>query len=370
MARTYRRYSRSRCAASGLRAGFGVFAAVLALVLTGCAHSSAPVPATVPAGTSVVIGGAVGSADEPSRLPAVSSAGRGNPFAGARLYVDPMTAAATALRQTKNDTATTRAIARIASQPVAYWAGGEVSQVRAQVAGVTAAARAVGALPLLVAYNIPDRDCAGPSGGGATDPATYRAWIEQFAAGIGAGPAVVVLEPDALANIDCLTPADQQIRYGLLAAAVKTLTARHVSVYLDGGNSHWQTPAVMAARLTAAGVAGARGFALNVSNFNPTAEEVRYGGAIDNAMNRLSHFVVDTSRNGVGAAPGREWCNPPGRALGRNATITTGSPLADAFLWIKRPGESDGTCGGGPPPGDWWTPYAVGLANRAPSNPQ
>jgi endoglucanase len=314
----------------------------------------------------VAIGGAVGIADDPAAGPPASSSGPKNPFIGARLYVDSTTAAAKALARTKNDPTASRAIARISGQPVAYWVSGTaVSDVRAQVAGETNAARAVGAIPLLVAYDIPGRDCSGHSGGGAASADDYRAWISEFAAGIGSAPAVVILEPDALANADCLSPDAQRTRFGLLSFAVNTLSARHVSIYLDGGNSHWRTPAVMAARLLAAGVAHARGFALNVANFNPTAEEIPYGEAIDAAMRHLSHFVIDTSRNGLGAAPGREWCNPPGRALGHTPSVATGNSLADAFLWVKRPGESDGTCNGGPAAGSWWTPYAVGLADRA-----
>jgi endoglucanase len=50
----------------------------------------------------------------------------------------------------------------------------------------------------------------------------------------------------------------------------------------------------------------------------------------------------------------------------------------DAFLWVKRPGESDGQCTRGtagpedpvygavdPPAGQWWAEYAHGLAQRA-----
>jgi len=37
----------------------------------------------------------------------------------------------------------------------------------------------------------------------------------------------------------------------------------------------------------------------------------------------------------------------------------------DAFLWIKIPGESDGTCQGCPPAGTWWPAYALGLARNA-----
>ncbi|MFD9504257.1 glycoside hydrolase family 6 protein [Streptomyces sp. NPDC060035] len=40
----------------------------------------------------------------------------------------------------------------------------------------------------------------------------------------------------------------------------------------------------------------------------------------------------------------QEWCNPPDRGLGARPTIRTGSPLHDATLWIKIPGELDGLC--------------------------
>ncbi|RKN54957.1 endoglucanase, partial [Streptomyces klenkii] len=77
-----------------------------------------------------------------------------------------------------------------------------------------------------------------------------------------------------------------------------------------------------------------------------------------------AHFVIDTSRNGNGPYEGTDepWCNPPGRALGDAPTAGTGDPLVDAYLWIKRPGESDGECRGGPPAGQWWPEYALALA--------
>ena len=67
-------------------------------------------------------------------------------------------------------------------------------------------------------------------------------------------------------------------------------------------------------------------------------------------------------RNGAGPAPGDDWCNPSGRALGDRPTAATGDRLVDALLWVKRPGESDGACNGGPPAGEWWADYALGLA--------
>ena len=55
-----------------------------------------------------------------------------------------------------------------------------------------------GTVPILVAYNIPDRDCGNHSSGGAANVADYKKWIDGFAAGIGDHKVVVILEPDAL----------------------------------------------------------------------------------------------------------------------------------------------------------------------------
>jgi endoglucanase len=123
--------------------------------------------------------------------------------------------------------------------------------------------------------------------------------------------------------------------------------------------------------LRAAGVAKARGFSLNVSNFAWTRDEIAYGRAISRRLGG-KHFVLDTSRNGRGPLPQSQWkkdedgwCNPWDRALGRPPSVQPGVPLVDAFLWVKHPGESDGTCNGGPPSGEWWPDYALGLARRA-----
>lgn len=45
--------------------------------------------------------------------------------------------------------------------------------------------RAKGTVPVLVGYNIPCRDCAQFSAGGATNTADYPVWIDGFAAGTG-----------------------------------------------------------------------------------------------------------------------------------------------------------------------------------------
>ena len=81
-----------------------------------------------------------------------------------------------------------------------------------------------------------------------------------------------------------------------------------------------------------------------------------------------ANFVIDTSRNGAGPVEGDPlyWCNPTGRALGVAPTANTGNPQIDAFLWVKRPGESDGSCGRGEPgAGTFVNQYAVDLARNA-----
>ncbi len=110
----------------------------------------------------------------------------------------------------------------------------------------------------------------------------------------------------------------------------------------------------------------ADGFALNVSNFQTDQASSVVRRQPCRAALGGKHFVVDTSRNGNGPYTGTEsWCNPPGRALGAPPTTATGRPRLDAYLWIKRPGESDGTCRGGPAAGQWWPAYALELARNA-----
>jgi endoglucanase len=121
----------------------------------------------------------------------------------------------------------------------------------------------------------------------------------------------------------------------------------------------------MADRLAGAGVREANGFSLNVSNYVATDKNIRYGKEISEILGGDVPFVIDTSRNGRGEAPGGEWCNPEGRGLGHAPTAVTGDPLVHAFLWVKRPGESDGACNGGPEAGAWFEKRALELSENA-----
>lgn len=290
-----------------------------------------------------------------------------NPLAGARFFVDPYS---NAKRQADlwraSRPADAEAMDQIARRSQADWFGDWNRDVRAEVAARVTAITQTGALPVLVAYNIPIRDCNSHSAGGAANADAYRSWIQAFAAGIGTRRAVVVLEPDGLAALDCLTPAQRLARQQMFLEAVGILKAQPgVAVYLDAGNANWQPATVMATRLQAAGIAKADGFALNVSNFHTNRDNIAFGEQLSKLIGD-KHFVIDTSRNGLGGTTDYEWCNPSGRALGHPPTASTGHALVDAFLWIKRPGESDGTCNGGPSAGGWWADYALGLAQRMP----
>jgi endoglucanase len=282
-----------------------------------------------------------------------------------QLYHDPLASS----RRAPADWLATQPLAaaqinELAKRPTALWFGDWNADVQTEVAE-RLQQLTEGEVAVIVAYNIPARDCGGYSRGGAVSDELYIAWVDALARGIADHQAMVILEPDALAGLDCLPEELQTRRIELLRTAVTTLANRpNISTYIDAGHSRWQPAEVMAQRLRQAGVDRAQGFSLNVSNFNTTQEETVYGQQLSN-LSGGAHFVIDTSRNGNGPAPNNEWCNPAGRSVGEQPTLETGHPLVDGFLWVKIPGESDGTCNGGPEAGEWWPDYALGLVKNA-----
>ncbi len=306
----------------------------------------------------------------------------------APFYVDPTSQAArneaarnrTAPNRTApNRTAGTPAdtgVSRIASEPMAVTLNGESTDT-AVLARAVAGARTAQRTLVLQVYDLPRRDVSGGfSAGGARDAAEYRRFTAAVATAIQGVPTVVVLEPDSLGQISDLPPADQQVRYDLLNAAVDAYAGvGGVAVYLDGTHSGWLEASEMANRLQRAGVDRAQGFAVNVANFQSTDAEGHRGEQISD-LTGGAHYVVDTSRNGAqapaGSAGGNDagnpssWCNPGGQRLGVTPTTRTAFARADAYLWIKRPGESDGACGPGQPnAGQWFPSAAAELLGRS-----
>ncbi len=359
-------------------------------------------------------------------------------------------------------------IAQMIGTPQAVWVTkGTPSDARKAVQHAVARATSQQAIAVLVAYNIPGRDCGGLSAGGASTTAEYKAWIDGFADGIANSKAVVILEPDGLGLLpsNCGGPnpsypfTDAQ-RYEELNYAVDRLEQQpRAIVYLDGTHSAWLNVGDISTRLVTAGVQRAQGFFLNVSNYQYSPNLAQYGtwiseciayattvnvGDYGNCPNQYwnggppgtmiatllgpwtgvaldksgiwsdtatkpelntsgintryadmlgatkptTRFVIDTSRNGQGPwtpttsyPDAQDWCNPPGRGLGLRPTADTGVPLLDAYLWIKIPGESDGSCTRGlgpagttvdpewgivdPAAGQWFPAQALQLAQLA-----
>lgn len=369
-----------------------------------------------------------------------------------RFYVPPPDPAAlkqvAALLKARDLKNAARITAMITTPQAVWFNGGTPKEVEKAVKKTMAAAALERRVPVLVAYNVPFRDCAQYSSGGAIDTAAYKAWIDGFAKGIGKGKAVVVLEPDSLGIIPynttiygaedwckptvtapdgSVTPApgaSPEERYAQLQYAGASLGAKapNASVYLDGTHAAWLGVGEAAYRIHKAGtdpVSGAslaKGFYVNASNYQTTENSIQFStwismctafatnpeeggwrlgnfgwcasqynpatdygldyspeyaasvtaqiqGLMGSAVATLP-FVIDTSRNGKGTlnvaqysvAPYNQpagviatlnsgsWCNPPGAGLGLPPDATTGVPLLDAYLWVKTPGQSDGSC--------------------------
>src|SRR6478752_10665870 len=210
------------------------------------------------------------------------AADEANPLAGAPFYVNPTSAA---MRAAQKADPPSPELTAIADTPQAYWlVPGSSAATVAKYAGD---AQAAGAMPVFALYGIPHRDCGSFAAGGFATAADYKSWIDGIAADIGASPAAIVVEPDALAMADCLSADQRQERYDLIRYAVDTLTRNPAAaVYIDAGHLRWHSPEDMAGRLNQAGVDHARGFSLNTANFFTPEDEIGYGEAISPAVGK------------------------------------------------------------------------------------
>ncbi|MEU0110202.1 MULTISPECIES: glycoside hydrolase family 6 protein [unclassified Streptomyces] len=336
----------------------------------------APLPAEPPSSPTVAAESAVPSPSAsvrrtPSRTPSPSRIERKRErttTVTTRLYRHPDSQVLDWVRAHSGDPRHAVIASRIADQPAAVWfAEYAPDTLTARVAAVTSGGAAQGRVPVLVPYAIPGRDCGGHSQGGAPDLDAYDAWIDRFAAGLGSGEVIVVLEPDSVAQAECLSAGERADRFASLARAGRVLKEANprARVYFDAGHSGWNAPGKQAAWLRQAGAASPEssdGIFSNVSNFHTTADEVAYDRRVLDALGGPASLgaVIDTSRNGNGAPADGQWCDPAGRKLGRTPTLSTGEPRIDAYLWVKLPGESDGCKGR---PGTFTASYAYDLAS-------
>ncbi|CAM3221686.1 glycoside hydrolase family 6 protein [Nocardioides dubius] len=135
---------------------------------------------------------------------------------------------------------------------------------------------------------------------------SYRRWIRELAAGIGATPTLAIMQPDA-PFLWCVP--DRAVKARLLTYATRTLAALpRTAVYLDAGAADWcengkgNDPERCAQILKLTGVKHARGFALDSTHYMGPAENVRHGAKIAAILARdgygTKHFIVDTAKSG------------------------------------------------------------------------
>ena len=350
-----------------------------------------------------------------------------NPFAGAKMYVNPdfhETVEGVATRHP----AEAAQLKKLAALPTAIWLS-KIDDLKKMphylddaMAQQTAGGQPV--VSVFVVYNMPGRDCAAAASAGELPPneageARYqRDYIDVIAADIAAHPQLrvaLVVEPDSLANLvtnlekpNCAAAAPIYKR--AFAYAVAKLSLPNAFLYVDAAHAGWLGwPKNLAKAVVlwkevldmAGGPDRIRGFALDVSNYDPAKDptapprvaayapndELSYVGDLNKLLPTVGitgkGFVIDTGRDGKPnvRTASANWCNIKGAGLGERPQASP-EPTVDAYLYIKVPGESDGTADskaarfdencvsddatpGAPEAGLLFEPYLIDLVKNA-----
>ncbi|KAJ5420340.1 hypothetical protein N7465_002859 [Penicillium sp. CMV-2018d] len=365
-----------------------------------------------------------------SASPTVTAAAATNPFSGHQLYVNPFYASEVSASALPSMTGAAKAAASAAAKvPSFYWldTADKVPQMSKFLADIRAQNKAGASPPIagqFVVYDLPDRDCAALASNGEYSiadggVAKYKAYIDAIRKVLveySDVQTILVVEPDSLANLvtnmavsKCAGAHDAYLE--CTDYAVTQLNLANVAMYLDAGHAGWLGwPANLppAAELyakvynTAKKPASLRGLATNVANYNgwslttcpsytsgdANCDEKKYINALAPLLKSSgwdAHFITDTARNGVQPTAQNawgDWCNLKGTGFGVRPTTDTGDALADAFVWVKPGGESDGTsdssatrydahCGysdalqPAPEAGTWFQAYFAQLVENA-----
>ncbi|KAF0695606.1 hypothetical protein As57867_013537, partial [Aphanomyces stellatus] len=284
------------------------------------------------------------------------------------------------------------AIEAVESKPIATWYTDRSDYLTEAATTLTACTQTNGnldSLPVFVVYGLPNKDCHGSySAGGANKNANdYATFVAQLASAVGKQDVLYVLEPDA---IGLLAEGPDQCGWTNnylpnLKTAVQTLTQTNPSaqLYLDVGwwilNNATRLASLVPILDTLSLAGPIKGIVINTSNYRSNAELLTWCQAFVSAtagaspeegvcvadvvmeIGRNMKCIFDTSRNYHGASPSGEWCNAKAAGIGLPPTDQTGSSLVDYYLWLKTPGQSDGTCAGqtvdslpGPAAGDFF----------------
>ena len=137
--------------------------------------------------------------------------------------------------------------------------------------------RTLPGLPILVIYNLPNRDIGQYSKGGAKTKESYLNFIESFAKGIGELSPIVIFEPDALPHTGEMNKQERNYRLALMKAGLEILTSQsNAHVYIDVGHSYWLSPKEASDLIGIVSNDRVRGFAVNVSNYRTSKESLNW----------------------------------------------------------------------------------------------
>ncbi|GHE05550.1 glycoside hydrolase family 6 protein [Streptomyces alanosinicus] len=354
----------------------------------------------------------------------------GNPYAGAKVYVNPEWSAKAAAEPGGS---------RVSNQPTGVWLD-RIAAINGVNGGMGLRDHLDAALAQkgsgqevvqLVVYDLPGRDCSALASNGELGPTEIDKYRTQFIdpiAAILADPKyaslriVTAIEIDSLPNLVTNTGsratatdmcntmlANGNYVKGVGYALAKLGAIPNVYNYLDAGHHGWlgwddnfAASANMfkqAATSEGATVGDVQGFITNTANFSALKEDNftvddsvngtsvrqstwvdwnRYADELSFAQAFRSELVsvgfdsgigmlIDTSRNGWGGTarptgPGPRtsvdtyvdggrydrrihvgnWCNQAGAGLGERPQADP-APGIDAYVWMKPPGESDGS---------------------------
>jgi hypothetical protein len=208
----------------------------------------------------------------------------------------------------------------------------------------------------IVVYGIPKKDCnAGYStGGSVSNTADYKAFLSDLTTAVGDRKVLYVVEPDAVGLLAEEGGCGATAGYlDNLKVAVKALSANtNAKLYVDVG--YWtlmydaQRSKVVTVIKELAQSGTLKGITINTSNYRSMDQVTELCTNFQTAIgSKDMSCIVDTSRN-YNEPTSKDWCNVMGAGIGYPPTSETNTATLDYFMWIKPPGESDGTCSDGP----------------------
>lgn len=219
----------------------------------------------------------------------------------------------------------------------------------------------------------------------------YKTWVDNVAAALGDAHVALVLQPDA--PFALCAPHRSQVLLDLMRYATERFGQQpHTSVYIEAGAADWlrDDPQEALKILVPAGIASARGFALNSTHYDSTTRQIRFAADIVAALEARGisdkHAVVNTAQNGrpfkgytydgpdfdnarvcqsrsdkgcvtLGIPPTTDVANPAWGLTVQDAADA--AAYVDGYLWFGRPWLFDQAAG-------WDEQRALALARTTP----